>query len=73
MISAILDILGGIWDFITKIFDVISWLVNELIQGVTMAARALAYAVQFIGILPSVFISALVAYITIKVIFKVKG
>lgn len=73
MISAILDILSGIWDFITKVFDVISWFVSELIQAVTMAARALVYATSFIGILPTVFVSALIAFITIKVIFKLKG
>lgn len=73
MISAILDILSGIWDFITKVFDVISWFVSELIQAVAMAGRALVYATSFIGILPTVFVSALIAFITIKVIFKLKG
>lgn len=73
MISVIVDILQAIWDFITKVFDVISWFVSELIQAVAMAGRALAYAGSFIGILPSVFVSALIAFITIKVIFKLKG
>lgn len=73
MISAILDILGGIWDFITKIFDLVAFLVNEIIEVFTLAVGALEYVVTFIGVLPSILVSALIAYVTIKCIFRLKG
>lgn len=73
MISAIVNILSGIWDFITSVFDVLTWFVSEVISAVALGGRAIAYCASFLGFLPSVLVSALLAFITIKVIFRVKG
>lgn len=73
MLSAIFQLVQGIVGFFEKVFDIILFLVTEIVETVGLALQAVGYCAAIIVQLPVVWAAAFTAIITIAIIFKIKG